>query len=166
MKLTWLLIIFLSLASCRDFDELQSVPVMISRTELESSIKLEASREIRQPGATAIFGATLYVVEKYQGIHIVDNSNRASPKRVGFLRIPGVWQSAIINGRLITDNSRDILSFELSNPFAPSLQSRARDLLLEPPAKFMIANPGSRPIDSLVIDYRDTIVHRSEPWVS
>jgi hypothetical protein len=163
----YLLVIFCAtLVSCRDYTALESVPVVMSRAEVEASIKLESPREIRAPGATALAGRAMYIVEKYQGLHIVDNSNRSAPQRVGFIRIPGIWHVAVIGGHLITDNSRDILSFDISNSLSPSLQARAKNLLPDPPAKYYRSTRGETSLDSLVIDYRDTIVKGSMSLVS
>ncbi len=159
MRYLFMLVFALGASACGDYDELQSAPVLMSRSDVEASVKLEASRPLKAVGATAVYKHAIYIAEHYEGIHVVDNSNPSAPVKTGFIRVPGIWHIAIIDGRLITDNSCDILSFELSNPLTPRLQARAQGLLMPPPSPY---NPSywSNSSDTLIVGYRDTVVRQ------
>ena len=157
MRYLLLLILSLIVSACGDYDELHSAPILMSRAEVESSIKMEAPRSLKSIGATALHKQALYIVEHYQGIHVFDNSNSSVPVKIGFIRVPGIWHIAMIGGQLVSDNSRDILSFNLADPLHPVLQARAKDLLMPPPSKYDPYYWGNSP-DTMIVGYRDTVI--------
>jgi hypothetical protein len=160
MRYLCLLFLATLLTGCFEYDELQSVPVLMSRSDVEAAVKLEAPRAVHSPGATALHKNALYIVEQYEGVHILDNSNPASPKKSAFLRVPGIWHVAIANDHLIVDNSSDLVSFRLENPLAPNFQARGRDLLSNPPSKYS-AHWWRGNSDTLVVGYKDTVVRNA-----
>lgn len=157
MRYLLLIILLLIVNSCGDYDELHSAPILMSRAEVESSIKMEAPQSLNSLGATASHEQALYIVEHYKGIHVIDNSNPSSPVKTGFIRVPGIWHIAMIGGQLISDNSRDILSFDITDALHPVLQARAKDLLMPPPSKYDPYYWGNSP-DTMVVGYRDTVI--------
>jgi hypothetical protein len=48
-------------------------PILISRTELSQSVKMQAPRAISNRGKIYIYGSYLFVNERNEGIHIINN---------------------------------------------------------------------------------------------
>lgn len=92
------LILCLSLISCWYTDDdggdpgftTSYSPLILSRTDLESSITLQEARPIEETGKIYVIGNYLFVNEPYVGFHIINNTNPSSPVVEKFLTTPGV----------------------------------------------------------------------------
>ncbi|MCB0704066.1 MAG: hypothetical protein KDC34_02105 [Saprospiraceae bacterium] len=71
---------------------------------------------------------TIYAVEQYKGIHIIDNSDPTNPTQIAFLEIIGVRDLAIKGDILYADNATDLVSLDISDIENPKLLSRVEDL--------------------------------------
>ncbi len=90
-------------------------PVFMERAELEKSIGLKTSpRDMVNPGKIWIAGATVYIVERYKGVHIVDNSDNRNPRQTGFIVAPGCMDVAVKEGYIYLDNAVDLVAVNLS----------------------------------------------------
>lgn len=109
------------------------VPILMDRDEMESSIGFVVSKEIETPGKLYTYGSYILLNDRYQGIHIIDNSDRRNPRKVGFFRIPGNLDMAVKAGKMYADNGTDLLVIDLLNPEAPELIHRSREVFPELP---------------------------------
>lgn len=90
------------------------VPILMFRSELESSIRLtDTILTIRKPGRIYLYQNWVMLVEKYKGIHLIDNADPANPIRRGFLRVPGCQNVAVGNGTLYVDNAVDLVGVKI-----------------------------------------------------
>ncbi|MBK7343705.1 MAG: hypothetical protein IPJ06_11830 [Saprospiraceae bacterium] len=80
-----------------------------------------------------------------KGIHLINNVNPSNPINTGFLAIPGNRDMAMYQGVLYADNYMDLLAFDLSNPAAPELVTRQKNVF----NMFKESNQG------VLIDYRN-----------
>lgn len=126
--------ISLSMSSCLK-DDCQSThryvrytPIFMSPEEARAQIEMQSPRELENPGKIYVYQHYLFINEIGKGIHIFDNSDFASPIEVGFLNIPGNYDIAIKDDFLYADNSRDILTFDVSNMHNPLLVSSNLDV--------------------------------------
>lgn len=92
----------------------QYEPVIMDRADLEKSIKLVAPQTIKDYGKIYIKDSLLFVNEKYEGIHIVDNSDPSNPENLGFIVIPGNIDISIINNIIYADNAVDLVAIKYS----------------------------------------------------
>jgi len=84
------------------------------RSELESSVRVtDTVMTIREPGRIYLYQNWLMLVEKYKGVHLIDNSDPANPVRKGFLRVPGCQNVAVGNGTLYVDNAVDLVGVKI-----------------------------------------------------
>lgn len=130
-RLLSLLLLFLS--SCDPFGARISdsgfqgyAPVYASRTTV-NTITNEAARATTHPGKIYAYGAYVFQVEQYEGIHIIDNSNQAQAKKIAFLKVPMATEISIKSGYLYTNNLNDLVVFNLANPTQPQLVNRVKD---------------------------------------
>lgn len=137
-----LFLIFILISSCTGLVEpnisnfgnntTEFVPVLMNRTEMEEITGFEKEpRTIITPGKIYHYEGYIYLNERYKGLHIIDNRDRRNPRRVGFLNIPGNLDMSVKNDRLFTDNTTDLLTFDISNPELPHLLSRGRNAFPE-----------------------------------
>jgi hypothetical protein len=93
-----------------------STPIYEVLTKFREAIKSEPSVEISSPGKITVFGKYIFLSETNIGIHVIDNSNPASPKNVSFINIPGNEDMAIKGNTLYADAYGDLISFDITDP--------------------------------------------------
>ncbi len=113
-------------------------PVHISFSELRKSVVSESPREVTQPGKIYVYGDYLLVNEWLEGIHIFDNSNPASPQKIGFVQVPGNIDMAIKNDILYADSYIDLVALDISNPANVVEVARIEDALPNPVVREML----------------------------
>jgi hypothetical protein len=99
IKWICLLPLWLFFACTDEYHEsyLANKPIYMSYEALRTAVKLDNQRSIVNPGRIYFQGNTLYVVENYVGVHILDVENPKQPEQVGFLTIPGCTDLGIRN---------------------------------------------------------------------
>ncbi len=102
------------------------VPVYTSK-QVINTITNEAAKPTVHPGKIYAYGVYLFQVENNEGIHIIDNSNPAQAKKIGFLKVPLATEIAIKQNFLYTNNLNDLVVFNLANIAAPQLVNRIAD---------------------------------------
>ena len=93
------------------------VPILMDRAEMEKAVKLDSPRPMYEPGKIYYKSPWLLIVEKYKGVHVIDNANPSNPEKIGFLHIDGVRDVAVKNNVLYADNAVDLIAVQ----FNPSL---------------------------------------------
>jgi hypothetical protein len=91
-------------------------PFQIAIESLKGSITSQAPRELKIPGKIYAYDKYLLISEVKKGIHIIDNSNPASPKNIAFVTVPGVLDMAVKDDVLYVDNYTDLVSLSISDP--------------------------------------------------
>ncbi len=124
-------------------------PILMERSELEAAIRFEAPQPIRNAGKIYFKEGILFLNEKYEGIHVIDNRNPSTPQPLGFIRIPGCIDMAAYGNFLYADNAVDLLAFNLSNPRNPTFANRKQSVFPELP-----------PPDLTYVPYRFTAENR------
>jgi hypothetical protein len=87
----------------------------ISHAELrkrEVKVK-EGAQPIKETGKIYVKDNFLYVNEKGKGIHVIDNSDPAAPKKVKFVSIPGNLDVAMKGDMLYADSYMDLLAINM-----------------------------------------------------
>jgi hypothetical protein len=87
-------------------------PVIMARPDLEKSIKLIEPQEINEFGKIYIKDSLLFINEKYEGIHVVDNSDPSNPENLAFIVIPGNIDISIVNDIIYADNALDLVAIK------------------------------------------------------
>ena len=137
----------------------QYKPILMDRDEMENSIAYTSAKEMLEPGKIYLKGDTIFINEKYKGIHIIDNSNPSSPKNVGFIIIPGCIDMAMKEDILFADNSVDLIALRLSaNISQMQITKRIRNTFpeLTPPDNRMMQSqylPENRPDNTLIVGW-------------
>jgi hypothetical protein len=121
-KATLVLLLFTFLNSCvkdtcrRVYTYSYYVPVYKTTSEVRANIKSNAPEEISNPGKIVLLGNYIFLNEIDKGIHVIDNSNPASPQNVAFITIPGNMDLALKGNTLYADLYTDLVTLDISNP--------------------------------------------------
>ncbi|GAA4371911.1 hypothetical protein [Hymenobacter koreensis] len=131
----------------------------MSRSALEQSVALVAARDLHNTGKIFIKGPYVYINERYEGVHIIDNTDPAQPRNVGFLRIPGNLDVSMRGNLLYADNAEDLVTLDVSDPSAVRVSSRVRRAFpeLAPPEQADVIEeyrPENRPADAVVVGWQ------------
>ncbi|MDE3212870.1 MAG: hypothetical protein KGM98_06520 [Bacteroidota bacterium] len=98
-------------------------PVYKTSAEVRAEIKSGPPMAITSPGKIVTLGNYLFLNEIDKGIHILDNSNPASPKNMAFIAIPGNVDLAIKGNLLYADLYTDLVTIDISNPLQAVVKS-------------------------------------------
>ena len=149
-------------------------PQLMDRAVLEQSVAALAARPMHNTGKIYLYGRYLFINERYEGVHIIDNHNPALPRIIGFIRIPGNVDIAVKGNLLYADNGPDLVTIDISNPAAVQVQSRVRDAFRELPMPEMAGMPSecfpeNRPANAVVVGWQKvkipyTIDSRPGTW--
>lgn len=91
-------------------------PVYRTTAEVRANIKSNPPKEIQNPGKIYIYGNYIFLNEIDKGIHIIDNSNPASPVNTAFIDIPGNLDMAVKGNILFADLYTDLVTIDITNP--------------------------------------------------
>ncbi|MGI4735122.1 MAG: LVIVD repeat-containing protein [Janthinobacterium lividum] len=134
-------------------------PLLMTRSTLESSVAALPPQALHNTGKIYLCGTYVFINEKYEGIHIIDNHDPAHPRPVSFLRIPGNVDMAVRGNLLYADNGPDLVTVDISDPASAKLTSRVRDAFRELPMPEAgpleeACQPGKRPANAVVVGWR------------
>lgn len=91
-------------------------PVYKTKAEVKANIKSNAPAEIKYPGKIYILGHYIFLNDVDRGIHIIDNSNPASPVKKAFINIPGNMDIAVNGNILYADLYSDLVTIDIADP--------------------------------------------------
>ena len=108
-----------------------NVPIYMSFNEFRSSFQKSEAEDITHPGKMYFKDGYLFVNEYMKGIHIIDNSNPASPQKVAFYEIMGNVDMAIRGNILFADSYIDLLAIDISDVNNPIEVARLENVFPE-----------------------------------
>jgi hypothetical protein len=92
------------------------LPVYKTTAEVKANIKSNSPQEIVNPGKIVLLGNYIFLNEVDKGIHVIDNSNSASPRNTAFIDIPGNMDLALKGNTLYADLYTDLVTLDISDP--------------------------------------------------
>ena len=107
------------------------VPVYSLLTEIDQ-ISVGPQKPTVQAGKIYAYGNYIFQNDLNTGIHIIDNSNRNSPKKIAFLKLPFSTEIAVKGNYLYSNNYVDLVVFDIADPANPKLVKRVANVF--PPA--------------------------------
>ncbi len=96
-------------------DYLVAKPITISKEDFKSSTSIIAPKPIDESGKIYAYKNYIFVNDKYQGIHVIDNSNPVSPSKIAFIKIPGNVDISIKDDYLYADSIMDLIVLDISD---------------------------------------------------
>lgn len=106
--------------------ELKEKPVKgyipLYENEIDKTVKLnQAPRTLSNPGKIYVYGNMLFVNERGNGIHVIDNTNPESPVKLAYHEILGCDNMAVKNGIMYVGYGYGMLSIDMNAPAAAEL---------------------------------------------
>lgn len=100
-------------------------PVYKLPADVRVGMSTEGPRALRETGKIYVFGQYLFINERNEGIHVVDNSNPAAPQQIAFWSIPGNGDMAIRGQYLYANQYVDLLTIDISDLQNPHIVCRS-----------------------------------------
>ena len=114
-----ILFFLLILTSCEEENDSDlvnvAVPVTQSIAEFRASVKIQEPRAIKESGKIYTWNDYIFINDKNEGVHIIDNTDPFNPKKVKFLKIPRNTDIAIRNSKLYANNGMDLVVFDIND---------------------------------------------------
>ncbi|HEX6334375.1 MAG TPA: hypothetical protein VFZ78_09115, partial [Flavisolibacter sp.] len=101
--------------TCRNTYKIYA-PITKTLTQVRAEMRSAAPQPLENTGKIYVFGNYIFMNEVNKGIHIIDNSNPASPQNISFINIPNNIDLAVKGNYLYADSYSDIAVFDISNP--------------------------------------------------
>jgi uncharacterized lipoprotein YajG len=150
----------LLLASCTPEETVpvtEYKPILVDRAELTKSVKMESVRDIENPGKIYRNGNMLFINEKYEGVHVIDNTDPTNPTKLGFIKIIGNVDIAMTGNIMYADNAVDLITLRYEGAGVTVLD-REENVFPEPvapdwgsiPEEFSEAN---RPANTVIVKW-------------
>lgn len=136
LPLVVLLMVVLTMNSCmedtctREMRYMKYTPVYMTSQEL-TDVRTMPAQALERPGKIYFYNNYIFVNERNQGIHIIDNSNPSAPNNVAFVNIPGNRDMAVQGDFLYADNGDDLVTLDISDPMNVTEISRQQDAFPE-----------------------------------
>jgi len=132
LLLPFLLVLLFSFHSCEDDKDPNlsnvAVPVTQSIVEFRASVKIQEPRNIKESGKIYAWKDYIFINDKNEGVHIIDNTDPFNPQNIKFLNIPRNMDIAIKDEKLYADNGMDLVVFDISNINKISEVGRVKDV--------------------------------------
>ena len=117
---SWLLapVLLLSLSACEPTGGYPATVdgwAPVYATDSVMKVEGATARSIEDGGKIYIKDNRLYQVENGKGIHIIDISNPASPKKLKFIRCYGALELSIMDDYLYSNNVNDLVVVSISD---------------------------------------------------
>ncbi len=131
-KVVFLLLIGLLWACKSDDVEYVNVNVAIaqvmSKTEFRASVEIQSPKPIKEAGKIYAYNNYIFINDKFEGVHVIDNTNPTSPQAITFIKIPGNEDISIKNNYLYADSAIDLVVFDISNINAITMVAQLEDV--------------------------------------
>ena len=103
-------------------------PVYMSYADLRSAVSLQPAKALTEINRLYLYKSLIFMNQKNQGIHIIDNRFPANPRPIGFIRIPGNLDISIRDDYLYADSYVDLVTLDLSDLTAIKEVSRQEEI--------------------------------------
>ncbi|GAA4312496.1 hypothetical protein GCM10023115_31390 [Pontixanthobacter gangjinensis] len=162
MKKLFFFSILLSLftfTSCEEEDDSNlvtvAVPVTQSIADFRASVKIQEPRSIKESGKIYAWKDYIFINDKNEGVHIIDNSDPYNPTNIRFLKIPRNMDIAIRNDKLYADNGMDLVVFDVSDMNNIRETGRVEDVF---PNYFNLAPEGAVYVDFANFNSQEEVI--------
>ena len=106
-------------------------PIYAPLSEL-AQIQNEPARDITLAGTIFLRDTLLFVLEKYQGVHVYNLRDSANSVNLTFFKIPAITDFTLDGNILYADSWRDLVGIDISNLNEIKPVSRVKNVF-EPP---------------------------------
>jgi hypothetical protein len=133
LKSSFFIVLCLAIFSCNN-DKVEyemvtvATPEILSKADFRTSVEVLGPQNIDEAGKIYAYSNYIFVNDKFQGVHIIDNTNPEIPQAIAYIKIPGNVDISIKNNFLYADSSVDLLVFNISDINSVQLVERLEDV--------------------------------------
>ena len=154
-----ILTLIFALSSCEDQNDSDlvtvAVPVTQSIADFRASVKVQEAKNIQESGKIYAWRDYIFINDKNEGVHIIDNSDPFNPQNFKFLKIPRNMDIAIKDEKLYADNGMDLVVFDISDINNIKETARVKDVF---PNYYQAAPEGVSYVDFENFSYQDQVI--------
>ncbi len=92
-----------------------AVPITQSLADFRASVKVEEPKNIKESGKIYSWNDYIFINDKNEGVHIIDNTDPHDPVKIKFLKIPRNMDVAIKDSKIYADSGMDLVVFDISD---------------------------------------------------
>lgn len=92
-----------------------AVPQVVSKEEFRNLVEVQSPKPIKDAGKIYTYGDYIFVSDRYEGVHVINNVNPSAPSFVAYIKIPGNEDISIKNNFLYADSAIDLVVFDISD---------------------------------------------------
>ncbi|MBT8229566.1 MAG: hypothetical protein KJO50_04850 [Bacteroidia bacterium] len=107
---------------------IEYTPVYVQPEQFRIPVETQSPREMIETGKIYFYNDMIFINEKYEGVHIIDNSDPFNPVVTAFMSIPGNVDIAIQGNLMYADSYVDLLTIDISNINSPEVLSRDEEV--------------------------------------
>lgn len=107
-------------------------PVYVSSTDFTTVYRTDTIA-FKNLGNIMLAGNFFFINEKYEGIHVIDNSDPFKPLKKHFWKIPGNLEFTVLGNTLYADNSIHLLVIDISDYNNIKVVNYIKDLYINSP---------------------------------
>ncbi|MGS2764185.1 LVIVD repeat-containing protein [Sinomicrobium sp. M5D2P9] len=106
--------LFVSCDRDKDYEIVNiATPLYLMLETLRTSIEVTSPRPIAVSGKIYARENTVFVNDAEEGIHVIDNSDPVSPRKIAFIKIPGNMDMEVKGDFLYADSYVDLVVFDI-----------------------------------------------------
>lgn len=110
-------------------DYLVAKPLKITKVEFKNGVDIIAPMPIEESGKIYAYEDYIFINDTYKGVHVIDNSNPATPKKISFIKIAGNVDISIKDNYLYADSLTDLMVLDISDINNIQIVSRLENVL-------------------------------------
>ena len=110
-------------------DYLVARPLVVSRADFANGVKVLPPQPIDDSGKIYAYQDMVFINDKYQGVHVIDNSNPLNPQKVAFIEIAGNVDIAVKDNFLYADSITDLIVMDISDIHNVTIVNRLEKVL-------------------------------------
>jgi hypothetical protein len=103
-------------------------PIYKSHQELKQAVEVQSAQPLENPGKIYLHNNYIFINERNEGFHIVDNRNPNAPRKLAFVKVPGNIDIAAQGNALYADSYTDMMIFDISNPAEIQLKHQVENV--------------------------------------
>ena len=121
--------------SCNDDEKgeyaeyLVAHPLTMTRSEFRNSVDIIDPIPVRESGKIYTYENYIFVNDKYKGVHVIDNTDPTSPRKVAFIKIAGNVDISVKNNYLYADSITDLIVLDISDLDNITIVNRLENVL-------------------------------------
>lgn len=152
-----------------------AIPVTQSIADFRASVEVVEPRNIQESGKIYSWKDYIFINDKMEGVHIIDNSDPRNPQNIKFIKIPRNMDIAIRNDKLYADSGMDLVVFDISDLNSISEIARIKDVFPNdyytamPEGAAYVEHSNFDPTQEVVVGYvmeRKKVIPHRTGWVS